>query len=91
MWIVLLCFIFLSTARGFLLEPDHIANPTGKNEYLPLGTYLSDKEDLRHQMDKLHRENKQKLHTLTSKLQSRLSAFEEKNSENDRKNETLEL
>ncbi|CAC5380019.1 unnamed protein product [Mytilus coruscus] len=91
MRIVLMRFILLATARGFLLEPGHTANQTGKNECLPLGTYLSDKEDLRHQMDKLQRENEQKLHILTSQLQTRLSAFEGKISENDRKNETLEL
>lgn len=91
MWIVLLCFIFLSTTRGFLLEPDHTGNPTGKNECLPLGTYLSDKEELRHLMDKLQMENEQKLNILTRQLQSRLSSFEDKLSENDRQNETLEL
>lgn len=42
-------------------------------------------------MDKLQRENEQKLDILTHKLQSRLSAFEKTNSENNRKNETLEL
>lgn len=91
MWMVLMCFISVSTTRGFLLEPDHTGNPAGKIQCLPIGTYLSDKEDLRHQMDKLQRENEQKLGILTSQLQSRLSAFEGKMSENDRKNETLEL
>lgn len=36
-------------------------------------------------------ENEQKLHILTRQLQSRLSSFEGKISENDRQNETLEL
>lgn len=89
MWIVLMCFFFRATATGFLLEPDHTSNPTEKNGCLPLGAYLSDKEDLRHQMDKLQRENEQKLDILTSQLQSRLSAFEGKIYENDRNNDTL--
>ncbi|CAC5395854.1 C1QL [Mytilus coruscus] len=91
MWIVLMCFILLETARGFLLDPDHTANPAGKNQCLPLGRYLSEKEDLLHHIDQLQRDNEQKLDILTSQLQSRLLVFEEKISENDRKNETLEL
>ncbi|VDI63152.1 Hypothetical predicted protein [Mytilus galloprovincialis] len=91
MWMVLMCVFSVSLARGFLLEPDHTGNPTVKNEYLPLGRYLSEKENLLHHIDQLQRGNEEKLHILTTQFQSRLSAFEGKISENDRKNETLEL
>lgn len=78
MWIALICFVFLSTSSGFLLEPDHTANPAVKNQCLPLGKYLSEKEDLLHHIDQLQRDNEQKMDILTSELKSRLSAFEKR-------------
>lgn len=91
MLMVLMCSCLLATARGFLIDLDHTANLAGKNGCLPIGRYLSEKQNLLHHIDQLQRDNEEQLHILTTQLQTRLSAFEGEILINDRKNETSEL